>query len=84
MNRRLPIALVFGFAAIVAGAAQPVFADAPTFNCPPPMKHRVVMHVHHHWVHKYVAHAVYREAWSPACGSVAHPCNVDHLVVPEQ
>lgn len=41
--------------------------------------HHVVT-VHRHWVHRYVA----RAALSPYCGSVSHPCNVDHLVVPEE
>lgn len=43
-----------------------------------PVHHVIV--VHRHWVHRYVAHG----ALSPYCGSVPHPCNVDHLVVPQK
>lgn len=59
----------------------------PTPVWTPPRRHvAVVAHpvhhvvVHRHWVHRYVA----RAALGPSCGSVPHPCDVDHLVVPEQ
>ena len=57
----------------------------------PPRRHvAVVAHpvhhvvVHRRWVHRYVARTVYRRIWSPSCGSVLHPCDVDHRAVPEQ
>jgi len=77
MNRHL--ALAFGFAALL-GATAPALADGPVPTCPPPVKH---LAVHHHWVHRFVARPVYA-ALGPACGSVVHPCNVDHLTVPIQ
>jgi hypothetical protein len=77
MTRHL--ALIFGFTALL-GAAAPALADGPVPTCPPVVKHTVV---HRHWVHRFVAHRVY-VAMAPTCGSVVHPCNVDHLTVPEQ
>jgi hypothetical protein len=62
----------------------------PTPVWTPPRRHvAVVAHpvhhvvVHHYVTHKYVARAAYR-VLSPSCGSVAHPCDVDHRVVPVQ
>lgn len=53
----------------------------------PPPRHVVLLHpvhrvvaVRHRWVHKYVA----RVSPGPYCGSVPHPCNVEHLTVPVQ
>jgi hypothetical protein len=86
MKRHLPtgLALVLGFAALLGTAAPPALADGPTVGCPPPVKHHVVLHVRHHWVHHYVARPRYLVAWTPACGGSEHPCNVDHLTVPIQ
>jgi hypothetical protein len=86
MKRHLPagFGLILGFAALLSCAPQPVHADTSTTGCPPPVKHRVVAHVRHHWAHRYVAHAPYLAAWTPVCGSVARPCNVEHLTVPVQ
>ncbi|HTW54014.1 MAG TPA: hypothetical protein VME45_19160 [Stellaceae bacterium] len=84
MKRHLPtgLALVLGFAALLGTAVPPALADGPTVGCPPPVKHHVVLHVRHHWVHRYVTRTVYREVWLAGCGSTVHPCNVDHIVVP--
>jgi hypothetical protein len=70
--------LVLGFVALMGSV--PALADGPAaVTCPPPVKHHVALR-QHHWVHRYVT----RVAWTPACGSVAHPCNVEHLTVPIQ
>lgn len=77
---RLP--LMLGFVALLGSV--PAFADAPSVACPPVVKHRVVAHVHH-WVHRYVRRTVYRRVvLLPACGSIDHPCNVEHLTLPEE
>ena len=85
MRRNLPtgLALVLGFAAALGTAAPLALADGPAVGCPP-VKHHVVLHVRHHWVHRYVTRTVYRVAWLGGCGSVEHPCNVEHLTVPIQ
>jgi hypothetical protein len=45
-----------------------------------PMAH---VAAHHHWVRRYSSvRTSYAPAWSPQCGSVAHPCTVEHIAVP--
>jgi hypothetical protein len=56
---------------------------------PAPPRHHVVRvaHpvIHHHWMHRYYsAGAYYAPAWSPRCGSIAHPCTAEHVTVPIQ
>ncbi|HWD60166.1 MAG TPA: hypothetical protein VG308_17910 [Stellaceae bacterium] len=44
--------------------------------------HRVV---HRHWVRRTtVMRTTYAPLWPPQCGSVSHPCNVDHTTAPIQ
>jgi hypothetical protein len=77
------LGLMLGFVALMASV--PALADGPAVSCPPPVKHRVAVR-QHRWVHHYVyvARPRYLVAWTPACGGVEHPCNVDHLTVPIQ
>lgn len=74
------LGLMLGFAALLGGA--PAFADAPAIACPP-VKHHVAVH-HHRWGHRYIARPIYRQAWGRVCGSIDHPCNIDHLTIPVQ
>ena len=75
------LGLTLGFVALMASA--PALADGPAVTCPPPVKHHVAVR-QHHWVRHYVSPAPYRVAFTPVCGSIEHPCNVDHLTVPVQ
>jgi|HubBroStandDraft_2_1064218.scaffolds.fasta_scaffold1045218_2 hypothetical protein len=67
--------LMLGFVALMGSV--PALADGPAVSCPPPVKHHVALR-QHHWAHHYVTRVV----WTPACGSVARPCNIEHLTVP--
>lgn len=73
--------LILGFVAVLASV--PALADGPSVACPP-VKHHVVAHIRHHRVHRYVTRTVYREAWLPVCGSIDHPCNIEHIIVPRE
>jgi hypothetical protein len=40
---------------------------------------------HRHWVRRYSSvRTYYTPAWTPRCGSSAHPCDVEHIAVPIQ
>ena len=84
-----PQAICPAFAAPLPVAPPPAAVVLPPTPVWTPPRHHVVVvthRVHHvvvrrHWAHRDVVRTVYR---SPYCGSVPHPCDVDHRVVPEQ
>src|SRR5215469_8274303 len=75
----------------VAAAALPVVAAA-VIPAPPapewaPPRHHVATTAHpphvvvHHTVRRRIS---YTRVWTPRCGSVVHPCTVEHLAAPIQ
>jgi hypothetical protein len=73
-----PVALIPGPAPVAVMPPPPPPVVAPPRNRMASGVHPVIHH--RRWVRRYAA--VY--AYGPTCGSVDHPCNVSHIVVPIQ
>jgi hypothetical protein len=77
-------------ASLSPGAAAPIALLPPPEATPshvPTVRHRVVavVHpvIHRHWTHRpYAMRSNYPPPGTPQCGSDAHPCSVEHIVVP--
>jgi hypothetical protein len=78
-------------AAVVVAPPPPPIVSVPVALVPePPLPapvhhHVVAAHpaVHHH-VHRYVTRTRVLALRSPYCGSIVHPCNVEHVTAPVQ